>query len=181
MPIRGPQGQDGGNPIHLTMSFEDDEGPEAGEMQSGAPATADVGSADAEAAPWQRRRSDVAEDGDRGRTAADTGVGGGSSGGGSGGGGGRGGKQERSQRAALLPQFAGIELSLTVEVGSLRIALKDLVAVEPGQLLALDRMTNEPVSVLVNGKPFARGEIVAVGDRYGVRLLEIVTPAGGAG
>lgn len=188
MPIRGPLGQDGGNPIHLTMSFEDDEGPEAGEMQIGAPATADVGSADAEAVPWQRRRSDVAEDEDRAQAAADTGVGGGSGGGGggggsggSGGGGGRGGKQERSQRAALLPQFAGIELSLTVEVGSLRIALKDLVAVEPGQLLALDRMTNEPVSVLVNGKPFARGEIVAVGDRYGVRLLEIVTPTGGAG
>jgi flagellar motor switch protein FliN/FliY len=86
----------------------------------------------------------------------------------------------REARTGLLPQFAGIELSLTVEVGSLNIPLKDLMAVEPGQLLALDRMTSEPVSVLVNGKPFARGEIVAVGDRYGVRLLEIVAPAGGA-
>lgn len=87
----------------------------------------------------------------------------------------------RDARAGLLPQFAGIELSLTVEVGSLNIPLKDLVSVEPGQLLALDRLTNEPVSVLVNGKPFARGEIVAVGERYGVRLLEIVAPAGAAG
>jgi flagellar motor switch protein FliN/FliY len=81
----------------------------------------------------------------------------------------------------ILPQFAGIELVLTVEVGSLNIPLKDLVSVEPGQLLALDRMTSEPVSVLVNGKAFARGEIVAVGERYGVRLLEILPPGGGAG
>jgi len=68
-----------------------------------------------------------------------------------------------------------------VEVGGLNIALKDLMSVEPGQLLALDRMTSEPVSVLVNGKPFARGEIVAIGDRYGVRLLEIVPAAGMGG
>ena len=80
----------------------------------------------------------------------------------------------RPVRGSLPPQFAGIELALTVEVGGLNIALKDLMSVEPGQLLALDRMTSEPVSVLVNGKPFARGEIVAIGDRYGVRLLEIV-------
>jgi flagellar motor switch protein FliN/FliY len=80
-------------------------------------------------------------------------------------------------RGALPPQFGGIELALTVEVGGLNIALKDLMSVEPGQLLALDRMTSEPVSVLVNGKPFARGEIVAIGDRYGVRLLEIVSAA----
>jgi flagellar motor switch protein FliN/FliY len=88
--------------------------------------------------------------------------------------------RERAATSAILPQFAEIELSLTVEVGSLSIALKDLVSVEPGQLLALDRMTSEPVSVLVNGKPFARGEIVAVGDRYGVRLLEIVSAERGA-
>lgn len=89
-------------------------------------------------------------------------------------------RTERNARG-LLPQFGGIELSLTVEVGSLNIALRDLMSVEPGQLLALDRLTTEPVTVLVNGKPFARGEIVAVGDRYGVRLLEIVSPAGGEG
>lgn len=138
--------------IHLTMSFEDE----------------------AEALPERHADSDMSaaafgdgpEPPPRRERAADSGprVSGG-----------------REARPTLLPQFAGIELSLTVEVGSLSISLKELMSVEPGQLLALDRMTSEPVSVLVNGKPFARGEIVAVGDRYGVRLLEIVGPAGDAG
>ena len=51
--------------------------------------------------------------------------------------------------------------------------------VEPGQLFALDRMTHEPVTILVNGKPFANGEVVAMGERFGVRLLNILP--GGAG
>lgn len=74
------------------------------------------------------------------------------------------------------PQLAGIEVTLTVEIGAHRLPLKDLLSVDPGQLFALDRMTSEPVSILVNGKPFARGEIVAIGDRFGVRLLDIVAP-----
>lgn len=75
--------------------------------------------------------------------------------------------------AAMPPQLAGIEVRLSVEVGGQRLPLRDLMQVEPGQLFPLDRMTAEPVSVLVNGKPFARGEIVAVGERFGVRLTEI--------
>jgi flagellar motor switch protein FliN/FliY len=91
------------------------------------------------------------------------------------------GAEPRAAGPALPAQLAAIELVLTVEVGSLSIPLKDLLAVEPGQLIGLDSMASEPVSVLVNGKPFARGEIVAIGERFGVRLLDIVAPAGGGG
>jgi flagellar motor switch protein FliN/FliY len=144
--------------IHLTMSFED-------ELEGGpADVAADETETEArtEAEPPRRGKAGaMAENADCAAQAA--------------------GPAGKSQRSGLLQQFAQIELSLTVEVGSLSIALKDLMSVEPGQLLALDRMTSEPVSVLVNGQPFARGEIVAVGDRYGVRLLEIVSAAGGAG
>jgi flagellar motor switch protein FliN/FliY len=142
--------------IHLTMSFED-------ELEAGPADAAEVeDAAGREAAEPPRRRTAEAVVDEADATAA-------------------GGHAGKTQRGGLLQQFAQIELSLTVEVGSVGIALKDLMAVEPGQLLALDRMTSEPVSVLVNGQPFARGEIVAVGDRYGVRLLEIVSAAGGAG
>lgn len=157
LPPKGQMASKGGQApddhIHLTMSFEED---------------AETGAQDADGAPAPEMAGDAPRAGPEGQArsaragAARAGAG-------------------REAGAGLLPQFAGIELSLTVEVGSLSIPLKDLVSVEPGQLLALDRMTTEPVSVLVNGKPFARGEIVAVGDRYGVRLLEIVAPAGGAG
>lgn len=77
------------------------------------------------------------------------------------------------------PQLASIEVTLSVEVGNRLIPLRDLLAVEPGQLFALDRMTHEPVTILVNGKPFAHGEVVAIGERFGVRLLDILPGGGG--
>ncbi len=141
--------------VHLTMSFED-------EMEGGpdeSVAAEGRGAEDRSAAePARRAKAGAVADDDGAAPAA--------------------GPAGKAQRGGLLQQFAQIELSLTVEVGSVSIALKDLMSVEPGQLLALDRMTSEPVSVLVNGQPFARGEIVAVGDRYGVRLLEIVAAGG---
>ena len=76
-------------------------------------------------------------------------------------------------------QLASIEVTLSVEVGNRMVPLRDLLTVEPGQLFALDRMTHEPVTILVNGKPFANGEVVAMGERFGVRLLNILP--GGAG
>lgn len=154
MPAKGAPADDH---VHLTMSFEDDE-----TLATEARPTLD----DADAPEPSDAPEAVRPGGpSTARGATDPGP------------------TSRTQRSGhgLLPQFGGIELSLTVEVGSLNIALRDLMSVEPGQLLALDRLTTEPVTVLVNGKPFARGEIVAVGDRYGVRLLEIVSHAGADG
>ena len=79
-------------------------------------------------------------------------------------------------RLAVPAQLAGIEVTLTVEIGSHRLPLRDLLSVDPGQLFTLDRMTSDPVSILVNGKPFAQGEVVAIGDRFGVRLVDILAP-----
>lgn len=83
----------------------------------------------------------------------------------------------REPRPLLSPLLAGIEVTLSVEIGNHRLPLAELMAIDPGQIFALDRLTSEPVSVLVNGKPFARGEIVALGDRFGVRLLELEAQA----
>ncbi len=74
---------------------------------------------------------------------------------------------------AVPPLLADIEVTLSVEVGCHRLPLSQLLAVEPGQIFALDRMTNEPVSILANGKPFGQGEIVALGERFGIRLLSL--------
>lgn len=86
--------------------------------------------------------------------------------------------QPRAASAVVPAQLAGVEVTLTVEVGSHSLTLQDLVNIEPGQLFALDRMTDEPVTILVNGQPFAEGEVVALDDRFGVRILAIL-PAGG--
>lgn len=74
---------------------------------------------------------------------------------------------------SVPPHLSAIEVTLSVEVGSQRLTLADLLAVEPGQLFQLDRMTAEPVDILVNGRRFGRGEVVAMGDRYGVRLTAL--------
>lgn len=81
--------------------------------------------------------------------------------------------------SSVPAQLAGVAVTLSVEVGAHQLTLQDLVNVEPGQLFALDRMTDEPVTILVNGQPFAEGEVVALDDRFGVRLLAIL-PAGEA-
>lgn len=75
---------------------------------------------------------------------------------------------------AVPPQLAAIEVTLSVEIGSRLIPLRELMSLEPGQLFALDRMTTEPVTILVNSKPFAHGEVVAIGERFGVRLIDLL-------
>ncbi len=73
-------------------------------------------------------------------------------------------------------RLAGIEVTLSVELGRRQLSLRDLMTSAPGQLFALDTLTSEPVEVLVNGRLFARGEVVAMGDQFGVRLTELVEP-----
>lgn len=82
----------------------------------------------------------------------------------------------RTLADSLPPHLAGLEIILSVEVGRARVPLADLVAVEPGQLFDLDTLVSEPVSILANGRPFASGEIVAVGDRFGVRIVALAEP-----
>lgn len=85
--------------------------------------------------------------------------------------------RRRTSSAAMTSvpaQLAGVEVTLSVEVGARQLALRELLNAQPGELYALDRMTDEPVTVLVNGHPFAEGEIVSLGDRFGVRLLAIL-------
>jgi flagellar motor switch protein FliN/FliY len=83
-------------------------------------------------------------------------------------------RARRGLSIAVPAHLSAIEVSMSVEVGSLRMPLRDLLTMEPGQIFALDRMTSEPVDVLVNGRKFARGEVVAIGQRYGVRLTQLV-------
>jgi len=67
-----------------------------------------------------------------------------------------------------------IPLELTVEVGRRAMAIGDLIDLMPGTIVELDRPAGEQLDILANGKLVARGEAVVVGDRYGVRVLEIV-------
>jgi flagellar motor switch protein FliN/FliY len=65
-----------------------------------------------------------------------------------------------------------LPLLVTVELGRSHCQVRDILALAPGAVLALDRLAGEPVDVLVNGRRIARGEVVVVDDSFGVRVTE---------
>ncbi len=78
-----------------------------------------------------------------------------------------------------LGAFGAISVRLSVEVGAVKMCLRDVLALQVGAVHALDRRVDAPVDVLINERLIARGEIVSIGDRFGVKLTEIVSQAGG--
>ncbi|MEN9933291.1 MAG: hypothetical protein RIS17_1864 [Pseudomonadota bacterium] len=79
---------------------------------------------------------------------------------------------------ARLGAFGAISVRLAIEVGGIRLKLADVLAMAPGQVHVLDRRVDQPVDVLISERLVARGEIVSVGDKFGVRLTEVI-PGGG--
>ena len=69
-----------------------------------------------------------------------------------------------------------IPLRVTVEMGRTKLALRDLLQLGPGSVVELAKAAGEPLDVLVNGKPVARGEAVMVNDKFGVRLTDVISP-----
>lgn len=71
-----------------------------------------------------------------------------------------------------------IDVRLTVELGRTSMRLRDVLALGEESVVTLDRLTDEPLDVLVNGKLIARGEVVAEGNRFGLRIIELVNGSG---
>lgn len=67
-----------------------------------------------------------------------------------------------------------IDVRLTVELGRTDMPLREVLALGEESVVMLDRLTDEPLDVKVNGKLIARGEVVAEGNRFGLRILELV-------
>jgi flagellar motor switch protein FliN len=67
-----------------------------------------------------------------------------------------------------------IDVRLTVELGRTDMRLRDVLALGEESVVMLDRLIDEPLDVKVNGKLIARGEVVADGNRFGLRILELV-------
>lgn len=69
-----------------------------------------------------------------------------------------------------------IGVKLTVEVGRTELTIRDLLRLSEGSVVELDRLAGDPLDVLVNGTPIAKGEVVVVGERFGIRVGEIIDP-----
>jgi flagellar motor switch protein FliN len=75
-----------------------------------------------------------------------------------------------------LKLLESIDVSLTVEVGRTQLTIRDLLRLSEGSVVELNRLAGDPLDVLVNGTPIAKGEVVMVGDRFGIRFGQIITP-----
>jgi len=69
-----------------------------------------------------------------------------------------------------------IPLQVSVELGRAKVVIKDLLQLGQGSVLELDKLAGEPLEVLVNGKLVARGEVVVVNEKFGIRLTDIISP-----
>jgi len=67
-----------------------------------------------------------------------------------------------------------IPLQVSVEIGRSRIPLKDLLQMGEGYVIELDKLASEPLDLYVNSRLIARGEAVMVGDKFGIRLTDVV-------
>jgi flagellar motor switch protein FliN/FliY len=76
---------------------------------------------------------------------------------------------------AELERLYDVPVELAVEIGRTQMTIRETLALGPGSIVSLDRLAGEPVDLLVNGKPIARGEVVVIDEEFGLRVTEVVT------
>lgn len=69
-----------------------------------------------------------------------------------------------------------IPVTLSMEVGSTQITIRNLLQLNQGSVIELDRLAGEPLDVLVNGTLVAHGEVVVVNEKFGIRLTDVISP-----
>ncbi len=75
-----------------------------------------------------------------------------------------------------LDRILDIPLVLSAQLGSTRMLIKDLLQLGPGSIVELDKLAGEPLEVLVNERLVARGEVVMVNEKFGIRLTDVISP-----
>jgi flagellar motor switch protein FliN/FliY len=78
---------------------------------------------------------------------------------------------------ANIDLLMDVNLRVTVELGRTSMTIKEILELGPGAVVELDKLAGEPVDILVNDKPIAKGEVVVVDENFGVRVTDIVTAA----
>jgi flagellar motor switch protein FliN/FliY len=76
-----------------------------------------------------------------------------------------------------LDVILDIPVTISMEVGNTNIPIRNLLQLNQGSVVELDRLAGEPLDVLVNGTLIAHGEVVMVNDKFGIRLTDVVSPS----
>jgi flagellar motor switch protein FliN/FliY len=81
-----------------------------------------------------------------------------------------------SHQVQSLDFILDIPLKVTVELGRSKMAVRDILQLSQGSVVELSKFAGEPLEVLVNDKLIARGEVVVVNEKFGIRLTDIISP-----
>lgn len=76
-----------------------------------------------------------------------------------------------------LDVLLDVPLSMSLEVGRSKLSIRDLLQLNQGSVVELDRGAGEPLDVMVNGTLVAHGEVVVVNEKFGIRLTDVISPA----
>ena len=82
-----------------------------------------------------------------------------------------------ANRELNLDVVLDIPVTLSMEVGRSRISIRNLLQLNQGSVVELERATGEPLDIYVNGTLIAHGEVVVVNDKFGIRLTDVISPA----
>jgi flagellar motor switch protein FliN/FliY len=80
-------------------------------------------------------------------------------------------------KAPDIDVILDIPVTISMEVGSTEITIKNLLQLNQGSVIELDRLAGEPLDVLVNGTLIAHGEVVVVNEKFGIRMTDVVSPS----
>jgi flagellar motor switch protein FliN/FliY len=69
-----------------------------------------------------------------------------------------------------------VPVTMTVEVGRKSLTIKELLSLTPGSVVSFDRSVTEPMDIMINGTLVARGEVVSADGKFGLRLVDVVSP-----
>jgi len=86
-------------------------------------------------------------------------------------------KADRTAGHWDLDSLLGVELPIRILLGSLEMPLGDVLNLGAGSVIELNQSVNDPVTIMVNHRPVAKGEMVAIGGNYGIRILEVESMA----
>ena len=86
----------------------------------------------------------------------------------------------QTNRDVNMDVILDVPVTLSMEVGRTRIPIRNLLQLNQGSVIELDRAAGEPLDVFVNGTLVAHGEVVVVNEKFGIRLTDVISPAGAA-
>lgn len=81
-----------------------------------------------------------------------------------------------SKELGNIDLILDVPLQITVELGRAKMSIKEVLELSTGRVIELDKLDGEPVDILANGRLIARGEVVVIGETFGVRVTDILTP-----